>query len=183
MLSLRPRPPVWRRVRRSPIPLLLALSALISLVAVGLAACGGTGPTVTVAGPPKVVVRSSDPMSVAPRGESFAIAKCLSGEQMVGGGYLLTPAAFPIAPLFSYPATPSIWSADVQNPTDAPMTVTAYATCLEGATDVGMVIVTGDATTIFGGAAGESIALCPSGAVVTGGGYAVSGSMIGSLGS
>src|SRR5262249_10877260 len=112
-----------------------------------------------------------------PRGENFSLAKCLAGEQLVGGGYLLTPGTFPIAPLFSYPATPSSWSADVQNPTDAPMTVTAYATCLEGPTDVGIVIVKGDAATIFGGAAGESLALCPSGAYVTGGGYSVTGAM------
>jgi hypothetical protein len=166
-----------RRVWRSRPPLFIASAALIGLVAGGLAACGGTGPTVTLSGPPTVVARASDPISVPPRGEAFAIAKCLAGEQMVGGGYLLTPGAFPIAPLFSYPATPSIWSADAQNPTDAPMTVTAYATCLQSATDVGMVTVTGDATTIAGGAAGESLALCPSGAVVTGGGYTVSGSM------
>jgi hypothetical protein len=169
-----PRLSQWHAWRcRSPH--LLALTALMGLLAAGLVACSGTGPTVTLSGPPKVVVRSSDPMTAAPRGETFAIAKCLAGEQMVGGGYLLTPGAFPIAPYFSYPATPSIWSADVHNPTDAPMTVTAYATCLESATDVGMVIVKGDAKTIFGGAAGESLALCPSGALVTGGGYALSG--------
>jgi hypothetical protein len=164
---------------QAPLALLMRRLGLcgIALVTGGLAACGGTGPTVTLSGPPTVVVRSSGPMSVASRGEAFAIAKCLAGEQMVGGGYLLTPGAFPIAPLFSYPATPSIWSADVHNPTDAPMTVTAYATCLQGATDVGMVIVKGDATTIAGGAEGESVALCPAGAVVTGGGYSVSGAM------
>ncbi len=172
MLSLRLHS-ASRRAHRSW--LLLLLAALMTLLAGGLAACSPTGSTVTVSTIPTVVVRHSDPMTVEPRGENFAVAKCLAGEQMVGGGYLLTPGAFPIAPSFSYPATSSIWSADVHNPTDAPMTVTAYATCLQGATDVGMVIVKGDATTIFGGAAGESIALCPSGAVVTGGGYTVSG--------
>jgi len=171
-----PRLSQWRAWRRRFPHLLMlsALTALLGLLAAGVVACSGTGPTVTLSGPPKVVVRSSDPMTAEPRGETFAIAKCLAGEQMVGGGYLLTLGAFPIAPYFSYPATPNIWSADVHNPTDAPMTVTAYATCLESATDVGMVIVKGDAKTIFGGAAGESLALCPSGAVVTGGGYALS---------
>jgi hypothetical protein len=159
-----------------PRPLLLVpLAALMSLLVGGLAACSGTTLTVAPPATPTVVTRSSDPVSVAARGTNFAIAKCLAGEQLVGGGYLLTPGAFPIAPYFSYPATSSIWSADVQNNTDAPMTITAYATCLQSATDVGMVIVKGEAKTIFGGAADESIALCPSGAVVTGGGYAVSG--------
>jgi hypothetical protein len=152
------------------------LAALIGLLAGGLAACSTTGtPTVTVSTVPTVVVRQSDPQTIEARGENFAVAHCLTGEQMVGGGYLMSPGAFPIAPYFSYPATPNIWSADVQNSTDAEMTITAYATCLTGSTNVGMVIVSGESKTIFGGAAAESLATCPAGAVVTGGGYTVSG--------
>jgi hypothetical protein len=161
-----------RRSQRQPLAL---LAVLMGLLVGGLAACSGTGTTLVPPATPTIVARASDPIDVTPRGENFAVAKCLAGEQMVGGGYLLAPEAFPIAPSFSYPATSSIWSADVQNTTDLPMTITAYATCLKSATDVGMAIVKGDAKAIFGGAAGESIAACPAGAVVTGGGYTVGG--------
>src|SRR5260221_10299887 len=95
MLSLHAHNPSWWRARR--LRLALALATLASLLAGSLGACSTTGPTVALPATPKVVVRSSDPMTAEPRGENFAVAKCLAGEQLVGGGYLLTPGAFPIA--------------------------------------------------------------------------------------
>jgi hypothetical protein len=120
---------------------------------------------------PGIVQRHDAPMPVPPATTIYAGAKCGAGEQMVGGGYVISGGA---ANAFaSYPSSQESWTAGVSNPSAAPLLLTAFVDCLQGSIDVNAMISHGAPVSIAVGTDAQAAALCPTGTILTDGGFLI----------
>jgi hypothetical protein len=146
-------------MRSSPL-LFVLLSGIVGTIS---SACAGPGGS-----PSTVVQRHSSPVTVAASSDGIANATCTSGEQMLGGGYLLSEHE--VVPSLNAPSGSAIWKVSVHNPLASAFQVTAFADCLQASFSAGSTIVTSTPGLLEGGFV-QAGAPCPSGAVVTGGGF------------
>jgi hypothetical protein len=97
-------------------------------------------------------------------------ASCVSGEQLLSGGYYVSDSNALYNAEASYPSSTGAWTASVTNNTSQAMTLYAYAVCLNANYTLGVQVVS---NTVGPFASGTQIATvaCPSGNVVLGGGF------------
>lgn len=118
-----------------------------------------------------VVEVSSAIVSVGSNATGTASASCSSGDPLLGGGFIarLSGGNDGIAPTDSYPSAASTWTVGVSTLADT-IQLTAIAVCLQAnfavTTQVAQASNSGPDTTVT----------CPSGSVLTGGGFRSGGS-------
>ena len=163
-----------------------------------LAGCSGGGaaahptPTATPA-PHANMVRVSNTKNVADGGISVtatatcpsgdpaingdcgvtASAACPGGEPLLSGGYSLQADAGYV--VSSYPSSASAWTVTVHNEgnggTGGPVTLTAYANCLQANFPVTAQVASASPSVLADGNARSASINCPAGTLVTGGGF------------
>lgn len=101
-------------------------------------------------------------------------ASCQRGEQMLNGGYAVD--AFESANIMSsYPSSPNSWTVStINNASPGWIVLVVSVDCLRANVSVGAQIVH-ETMNISNGTAQSATAICPAGAVVTGGGYKTAG--------
>jgi hypothetical protein len=106
--------------------------------------------------------------TIGPSSNGFAEVNCPSGSLAVGGGFAAQNG------LVVYNSTPKVggWRTYARNTTGLNRTLTAYAVCLYNT--AGSVMIESSVGIIPAGGSQRVEALCPSGSIVTGGGYASS---------
>jgi hypothetical protein len=133
----------------------VALLAGFLVLLLPLAACGNDSGI-----PPLTHTASSQ---IPPNTLGTVTAHCGSGEQLVGGGVSANYANSG-AVVASYPSAADAWTVSASSP-DSAFELQAYAYCLQPSMAVAVQVVQAQRS-------GESaIAICPSGAVLTSGGY------------
>src|SRR5579863_1291348 len=112
-----------------------------------------------------VVEVSSQIVSVGSDSTGTASASCASGNPLLGGGFIArTTSNDGMAPTDSYPSATSTWTVDVTTEAGA-VQLTAIAVCLQA----NFTVTTQVAQATNGGP--DTTVNCPSGAVLTGGGF------------
>ena len=94
---------------------------------------------------------------------------CNSGEVVVGGGYANPDSSIEI---YNFTAMGNGWGGYAVNRSAAPDTVTFYAECLTSPGNPSVNFTTPATTSIGGGATGGTQVSCPSGSLLSGGGFA-----------
>jgi hypothetical protein len=97
---------------------------------------------------------------------------CQSNEQMVGGGYYI--AGRNVSVDDSYPSSQISWIATLHNTTHHVEYITAFVDCLVANFSVGVKIIVGENVGADASQVGKTVsarAQCPTGSVLTGGGY------------
>ena len=109
---------------------------------------------------------------------SQAEATCAAGQLLVGGGYVIDGTSADWQVYIDAPLNKTTWLAELVNNGSQPLSYSAYAVCAE--TVAGKKGVTGYTTTVVNttvsvaaNETGEADAICPTGDVLTGGGYEV----------
>jgi hypothetical protein len=141
--------------------------AIALVLALGLGACG----SVTTPLGPVTMTRVSATATVPAGSDGAATATCAGGDQLVSGGYAITPTSY--VPTASFPSSAQQWTVEASAGGTDPLTVTAYANCLRAAFSIGAAIVTDTLAYPAGLSSGPAVD-CPSGTTITGGGFKVS---------
>jgi hypothetical protein len=97
-----------------------------------------------------------------------AVANCPSGSVVTGGGFASDPNNLWV---YNSTQTGNGWEAYAMNLTGISQGLNVYAICLSGTSATSATF--GTSTTIGGGTYGSAEGVCPSGKLVTGGGYAL----------
>jgi hypothetical protein len=130
-----------------------------------------SAPLLPLLAPYQIVQRHVAPIVIAPGTPARTIAACMSGEQLVGGGYTVDGGN--VFPTDNRPISLTAWLVQAFNSTPAPIQVTAFADCLQAPFSAGEVIVNGPTVAVVPPNAATSVATCPAGATVTGGGWSM----------
>lgn len=109
--------------------------------------------------------------TVQVQGTATVTAKCLQGEQLVSGGYVVPVVPGNIRVVESYPSSASTWTVTAVDYGSVSRAVNAFAYCLQASFSIGVVIPAGGTTSIAAGTSNSASAVCPSGGVATGGGF------------
>lgn len=99
-----------------------------------------------------------------------ATAKCASGEQMVSGGYYIDNTNMINVPFANYPSASNAWTASLALNVTISTKLLVYVVCMKANFLLHTQIVHNTAT-VTGGATVPVTVGCPSGTVVTGGGF------------
>jgi hypothetical protein len=111
-------------------------------------------------------------VSVPASGMGHAVANCPSGSVVTGGGFAANPELF----VYNSSGTGNGWEVYAQNLTGAGQTLNSYALCLSGTSGTTQQVY--GQVTASGGGTGHAMVYCPSGSVVTGGGFAGSTNLL-----
>jgi hypothetical protein len=103
-----------------------------------------------------------------PASQTKAVATCPAGSKVLGGGGISSSTSVSANLNTTIPASPKSWRADANNPTGSSQVVTAYAVCGKNVT--GWKMVTGSSVSNPAGTETHSVADCPGGRAVLGGG-------------
>ncbi len=129
-----------------------------------------TAPSFTVV---QVVRRDAQGDNVPGGKIGMVTATCEPGEQMLSGGYYVYAWEAEANVVASYPSGPNAWTVTDDNTHGTDLTITAYANCLQAPYSVGLRLVS--STSLSSGTPQATTIACPSGAVLTGGGFQVAG--------
>jgi hypothetical protein len=105
-------------------------------------------------------------VTAGPSGVGHAVANCPSGSLISGGGFAGSTSLL----VYSDSASGNGWEVDAQNLTDFNQPLNAYAECLLNSSGSSSQVVA--QVYASASAAGHAVAMCPSGSIVTGGGFA-----------
>jgi hypothetical protein len=111
-------------------------------------------------------------VSVPASGAGHAVATCPSGSIVTGGGFAASPSLL----VFSTFASSNSWEADAQNLSASGQALNAYAECLSNTSGTTQQVYS--QTTASASGIGHVVVNCPSGSVVTGGGFASSSNLL-----
>jgi hypothetical protein len=141
------------------------------------AATGAVAFTLRFAAAPQpsasLAIRSDTRTTYAAFGVLSVSASCRAGEQMVSGGYYIISADHGYSPYANYPSGPNTWTVAVKAAGSASYTLQTYAGCLKANYPLATKIVTATAD-VAKGASQTATTNCPTGSVVTGGGFSLS---------
>ena len=156
---------------------------IVVLLALALTACSGI-PNVlesSSAPPPAatstltsatIIQRHGSQVPAGPGNIATSSVSCQSNEQMVGGGYYL--AGRNVSVDDSYPSSQISWIATLHNTTHHVDYITAFVDCLVANFSVGVKIIVGENVGVDASQVGKTLsarAQCPTGSILTGGGY------------
>jgi hypothetical protein len=110
-------------------------------------------------------------VSVPASGAGHAVATCPSGSIVTGGGFAASPSLL----VFTTFASSNGWEADAQNLSATGQALNAYAECLSNTSGTTQQVFS--QVTAAPSGVGHVVANCPSGSVVTGGGFASSSNL------
>jgi hypothetical protein len=116
----------------------------------------------------QVVIQVSVPGS----GAGHAVATCPSSSIVTGGGFAASPSLL----VFTTLTSSNSWEADAQNLSASSQALNAYAECLSNTTGTTQQVFA--QATAPGSGIGHVVARCPSGSVITGGGFASSSNLL-----
>jgi hypothetical protein len=111
-------------------------------------------------------------VSVAGSGAGHAVATCPSGSIVTGGGFAASPSML----VFTTLTSSNGWEADAQNLSASSQALNAYAECLSNTAGTTQQVFS--QVTAAPNGIGHVVANCPSGSVVTGGGFASSSNLL-----
>lgn len=174
----------WTRVHTFPILLLLVLIGTLSACQSATSRANSTAVTTSTAprfAAVKLVQRSTQSDQI-PAGKSGTVtATCQPGEQLLSGGYYVYAFEAAANVVASYPSGPDAWTVTDDN-TLGPsyVQITAYANCLQAPYSVGIRMVSSTSQS-SDNTPQATIADCPSGSVITGGGFQGAGSIAASM--
>jgi len=106
-------------------------------------------------------------------GIGHAVAACPAGSVVTGGGYASNPDSLWV---YNSSMTGNSWQVYAKNTSGANQLLNAYAICLSGTT--GTTSQVGDQISIAGNASDGAAVACPSGSLVTGGGFALGNNLV-----
>jgi serine/threonine protein kinase len=109
-------------------------------------------------------------VNVAKGSSNSVTASCQGNDQLVSGGYYIQDTNQLYNGESSYPSSSNSWTASASNNTSQTMTLWAYADCLHANFSVGIQIVN-NVVSVPVQMTRTAIVACPSGSVVTGGGF------------
>lgn len=117
------------------------------------------------------VVRYNSVSHIAQGSAGSTSASCVSGEQMLGGGYYVEDTNEIYTADASYPSAQNTWTATIFNNSTATMNLWAYAICLQ-ANFAASVQIVHTSQSLTAGAADTAVSVtCPGGIASSGGGY------------
>jgi hypothetical protein len=141
------------------------------------AATGAVAFTLRFASAPQpsasLAIRSDARTTYAAFGVLSVSASCRAGEQMVSGGYYIISADHGYSPYANYPSGPNSWTVSVKAAGAASYTLQTYVGCLKANYPLATKIITASAD-VAKGVSQTATAACPTGSVVTGGGFSFS---------
>jgi hypothetical protein len=111
-------------------------------------------------------------VSVPASGIGHVVANCPSGSIVTGGGFASSTSLL----VFSTFASSNGWEADAKNLSTSAQALNAYAECLSNTSGTTQQVYT--QVTAAAGGVGHAVKNCPSGSVVTGGGFASSPNLL-----
>jgi hypothetical protein len=119
-----------------------------------------------------IIQRHGSAVTVNPGSSATSSVSCEGKEQIVGGGYYISGAKGSAS--VSYPGSLTSWISTLHNTTNKTQQISAFVNCLQANFSIRSKLVIGTGEDV--NAAGESkaltaIAQCPSGSILTGGGY------------
>jgi hypothetical protein len=153
-------------------PVLLALTLMIANTPAYAATQAPRHVAAPLLLPPyQIVQRHAGSITIPPGGRQRTIASCMASEQLVGGGYTVDGGN--VFPTDNRPISLTGWLVLAFNSTPAPIQVTAFADCLQAPFSAAEVIVNGPTVSAVPPNTNLSVATCPAGATVTGGGWSM----------
>ena len=129
----------------------------------------------------KLVQRSAQSDKIPVGKIGTVVATCQPGEQLLSGGYYVYAFEAAASVVASYPSGQDAWTVTDDN-THGPsyVQIIAYANCLQAPYSVGMRILSSTSQPV-GNTFQETSVACPSGAVITGGGFQAAGGVAASM--
>lgn len=112
-------------------------------------------------------------ISISPGASSYTIASCPAGSIVTGGGYASNPDTLWV---YNSSMSGNGWAAFAQNLGGSNQMFNVYAICLSGISGATTQVVA--QALISGGASGGVEVACPSGSIVTGGGFALNSDLV-----
>jgi hypothetical protein len=136
------------------------------------AATTGTATATPGASSAHIVVHTNA-MTVDATSKAPVTASCdgQHGEQMIGGGYKVSPPSPKLHVLASYPSSTTSWTVFARNIMPTPGTVIAYVYCFVGPPTLTITLAAATPTTIAAGPAGGAATASCAASVATAGGF------------
>ena len=117
-------------------------------------------------GPTPAVQQVFTQVTASAGGIGHVVVNCPSGSVVTGGGFAGSPSLL----VYSDSATGNGWEVDAQNTSGANQLLNSYAICLSNTSGSTQQVFA--QVTVAGSDTGSAVVACPSGSVVTGGGFA-----------
>jgi hypothetical protein len=128
--------------------------------------------TSTMENDASIIQRHGSAIAVSPGSSATSSISCEGNEQIVGGGYYISGDKG--SAVVSYPSSLESWVSTLHNTTNKAQQISAFVNCLQANFSIRSKLIIGTVQGVNAGGGNKTltvVAQCPSGSILTGGGY------------